>query len=197
MMRTTLNLSRRPFANRRLLWIAIASVFFISLWLFLWITSERNLVSAKADRINLNIKDLQGQVEAAKQERERRSREQKPPEVTDQDRIELASARQLLERKSFSWNRVIAEIERYVPKNARVFGLKVDEIANLGQDDVASIEIKMIGQTSAQMTEMMEMLEKSGGLFAIRQSSQDAPDDSGEVPFTLNLIYSPSRGAAQ
>lgn len=196
-MRTTLNLSGRPFANHRLFWIAIASVFFISLWLFLWITAEKNLVSAKADRINLNIKDLQGQVEMARLERERRSREQKPPEVTDQDRIELASARQLLERKSFSWNKVIAEIERYIPKNSRVFGLKIDEIANLGQDDIANIEIKVIGQTPAQMTEMMEMIEKSGGLFAIRQSNQDAPDDTGEVPFTLNLIYSPSRGAAQ
>jgi hypothetical protein len=180
-----------------LFWIAVASVFFISLWLFLWITAEKNLVAAKADRISMNIKDLQGQVEMAKLERERRSHEQKPPEVTDQDRIELASARQLLERKSFSWNRVIAQIEHYIPKDARVFALKVDEIANLGQDDVANIEIKVIGKTPSQMTEMMEMLEKSGGLFAIRQSNQDAPDDSGEVPFTLNLIYSPSRGAAQ
>jgi hypothetical protein len=180
-----------------LFWIAIASVFFLSLWLFLWITSAKNLVIAKADRINLNIKDLQGQVTQAKLEQERRSHDQKPPEVTDQDRIELASARQLLDRKSFSWNKVIAEIERYVPKFARVTGLKIDEIANLGQDDIANIEIKVIGQTPAQMTEMMEMIEKSGGLFAIRQSNQDAPDESGEVPFTLNLIYSPSRGASQ
>ncbi|HKS39575.1 MAG TPA: hypothetical protein VJX74_03100 [Blastocatellia bacterium] len=197
MMRTTLNLSRRPFTNHRLFWMAIAVVFFISLWLFLWITTEKNQVSAKADRINLNIKDLQGQVETAKLERERREREQKPPDVTDQDRIELASARQLLERKSFSWNRVMSEIERYIPKDARVAGLKIDEIANLGQDDIADIELKMIGKTPAQMTEMMELLEKSGGLFAIRQSNQDAPDESGEVPFTLAVIYSPSRGATQ
>ena len=177
--------------------MAIAVVFFISLWLFLWITTEKNQVSAKADRINLNIKDLQGQVEMAKLERERREHEQKPPDVTDQDRIELASARQLLERKSFSWNRVMSEIERYIPKDARVAGLKIDEIANLGQDDIADIELKMIGKTPAQMTEMMELLEKSGGLFAIRQSNQDAPDESGEVPFTLAVIYSPSRGATQ
>ena len=177
--------------------MAIALIFFISLWLFLWVTAEKNEVSAKADRINLNIKDLQGQVEMAKLERERREREQKPPDVTDQDRIELASARQLLERKSFSWNRVMSEIERYIPKEARVAGLKIEEIANLGQMDVANIEIKMLGKSPAQMTEMMEMLEKSGGLFAIRQSNQDAPDESGEAPFTLALIYSPSRGAAQ
>lgn len=177
--------------------MAIALVSFISLWLFLWITTEKNVAIAKADRIDMNIKDLQGQVATAKQERERREHEQKPPDVTDQDRIELASARQLLDRKSFSWNKVMGTIERYIPKDARVVGLKVDEVAKLSQDDVATIEIKMIGKTTAQMTEMMEMLEKSGGLFAISQSNQDAPDENNEVPFTLALIYSPSRGAAQ
>lgn len=177
--------------------MATALVFFISLWLLLWIMTEKTQVSAKADRVNLNIKDMQGQVVMAKQERERRELEQKPPDVTDQDRIELASARQLLERKSFSWNKVMSTIERYIPKDARVAGVKVDEVAKLGQDDMANIEIKVIGKSPSQMTEMMEMLEKSGGLFAISQSSQDAVDENGEVPFTLALIYSPSRGVAQ
>jgi len=45
------------------------------------------------------------------------------------------------------------------------------------------------------MTEMMEAFEKSGGLFAVRQTTQDAPDEGGGIPFTINLVYSPSRGA--
>jgi len=43
----------------------------------------------------------------------------------------------------------------------------------------------------------MEMVEKSGGLFAIRQSTQEASQDTSEVPFTLILAYSPDRGEAQ
>src|SRR4051812_39980454 len=42
-MRTTLNLSGRPFANHRMLYIAIAAVLLISLWLYLWTISERGL----------------------------------------------------------------------------------------------------------------------------------------------------------
>ena len=47
------------------------------------------------------------------------------------------------------------------------------------------------------MTEMMDKVEKSGGLFAIRQSTQEAAQDSNEVPFTLVLAYTPGGGEAQ
>ncbi|HKP85692.1 MAG TPA: hypothetical protein VJZ26_06335 [Blastocatellia bacterium] len=197
MMRTTLNLSSRPFTNHRILWIGVAAVSFLSLWLLLWITSEISLVSAKADRVKSQISDLQVEVEMARQETERRSRDQQQPEVRYQDRLELASARNLIERKSFSWNRMINDIERFIPKDARVFGLKVQEDLIPGQKVEAGVEIKVLGRSASQMTQMMEELEKSGGLFLVRQSNQDAPSDAGEVPFTLNLIYSPSRGAAQ
>jgi len=196
-MRTTLNLSSRPFTNHRVLWIGIAAVFFLSLWLLLSITSEISLVSAKADRVRVQISDLQVQVEQARLEKERRSREQQQPEVKEQDRFELASARNLIERKKFSWNRMMSDVERYIPKEARVFGLKVQEVAIPGQSAEAQVEIKVLGRSPSQMTQMMEDLEKSGGLFMVRQSSQDAPSEGGEVSFTLNLVYSPSRGAAQ
>jgi hypothetical protein len=173
------------------------AVFFISLWLLLWIASERNLVSAKADRVGARIKDLQVEVERARLDRERQSQEQKQPEVKDQDRVELAAARNLIDRKTFSWNRIISDIERFVPKDARVIGMKVEEVAFPGQAADANAEIKVLGKSAAQMTQMMEDFEKSGGLFIVRQSNQDAPGETGEVPFTLNLIYSPSRGASQ
>ena len=48
-----------------------------------------------------------------------------------------------------------------------------------------------------QMTEMMEKLEKSGGLFAVRQSTQEALQENGEIGFTLNLSYTPAGGEAQ
>jgi hypothetical protein len=177
--------------------MGIGAVFFISLWLLLWVTSETNLVSAKADRVESQIKDLEVQVEQARLENERRSREQQLPEVKDQDRMELAAARYLLERKNFSWNRMISDIELFIPKDARVFGMKVEEVVSPGQNAIADVEIKVLGRNPSQMTDMMERLEKSGGLFAVSQSNQDAPNEGGEIPFTLKLVYSPSRGAAQ
>lgn len=154
-------------------------------------------MSAKADRVAVQISTVKVQAEQVRVEKDRRAREQQQPEIKDQDRLELAAARNLIERKRFSWNRMISDMERFIPKDARVFGLKVIESVIPGQKAEANVEVKVLGRNASQMTQMMEELEKSGGLFVVRQSNQDAPDDGGEVPFTLNLIYNPFRGESQ
>jgi len=117
--------------------------------------------------------------------------------VTEQQAIELAAARQLIQRKVFSWNRMIGDIEEYVPKNTRITSIKVDESANSPEDIVARIQVKAVGTTASEMTEMMLNLEKSGGLFTVGETGQDATTETGETPFTLNLTYRPRRGDAQ
>jgi hypothetical protein len=196
-MRTTLNLSGRPFANHRLLYIAVAAILLISLWLYLWTISERGLVTAKANSVALRVRDAQDRLDKATQENEKNAHAQQQPLISDIDRLELAAARQLLERRAFSFNRLVADLELYVPKQARLIGLKIEKIAPLGQPMTAKVEVKAIGQSAAQMTEMMEKVGKSGDLFVITQSTQEASQDTSEVPFTLVLVYSPERGEAQ
>lgn len=175
----------------------MAAVFFISLWLLLWISAEKNLVSAQVDRVNRRISEQEQLVNLADIERQKRSQSQQQIQIDDQQRMQLAAARQLILSKAFSWNRLVGDIETYIPKDARILSIKVDEIASGQQAANATVEIKALGKTAAQMTEMMDALEKSGGLFAVVQSGQDATTESGEVPFSLDLVYSPSRGNAQ
>jgi hypothetical protein len=196
-MRTTLNLSGRPFANRRLLYISVAAVMLISLWLYLWTMSERGLVTAKANSAALRVRDAQERLDKAGQENEKNAQAQQQLPINDAERLELASARQLLARRAFSFNHLIADLEPYVPKQARLTGLKIEKIAPLGQPISANVEIKAIGESPAQMTEMMEKIEKSGGRFAIRQSTQEALQETNEVPFTLVVDYSPEREGGQ
>lgn len=177
--------------------MAIAAILLVSLWLYLWTASERTLVTAKADSATMRARDAQERLDKARQANEAKAHEQQPPPVSDMDRLELASARQLLTSRAFSFNRLVADLEPYVPKSARLMGLKADKIAPLGQPITASVEIKALGQTAAAMTEMMEKLEKSGGVFIVRQSTQEATQDTTEVPFTLVLTYTPGGGAAQ
>lgn len=196
-MRNSLNLSSRPFHNHRLLWIAILATFLVSFWMLVWAATEKDVAHAKADRVAARIKSQQDDVKRIIDEREKRAREQQPPDVKEQDRLELAAARQLIARRAFNWDRMITEMERYVPKQARITGMKIEQVTALGQSLSATVEVKAIGMSTGQMTEMMEAFERSGGLFAVRQTTQDAPDEAGGVPFTINLVYSPSRGAAQ
>ncbi len=195
-MRTHLNVSRRPFINHRLFWIAMLSIFFISLWLGLWIAAEKSRVSAQIVEVKNKIKSTSEMAEAARQEEARRQQENQKIVLTEQQVYELAAARQLIEDKSLSWNRVLGDIERYVPKNAHITDIAMGEVYDAGSGATARVEIKAAGQSVAEMTEMMDKLEKSNGLFIIDQATQSQAE-GGEVPFTLQLTYVPSRGGAQ
>lgn len=196
-MRTNINLSKRPFTNHRLFWIVLVAVYFVSLWLMLLIVTEKSRVIVRADELRQRI-DGQKQLalEAAK-EQERRKKEQTKVVVTDEQAVQLAAARQLIQRKVFSWNQIIGDIEEYVPKNTRIMSIKVDEIANTTEDAMARVQVKAVGTTASEMTEMMDNLDKSGGLFIVGETGQDATTEGGETPFTLNLTYRPRKGDTQ
>ena len=195
-MRTRLNLSSRPFTNHRPFWIAIGFVFFASLWFFLWVTAEQTQVSAKADAVLVRIESQKVLAEAAKAERERKEREQQQVFITEQEAIELASARMLILQKTFVWNRLIADLEQLVPHQVRISAIKVDGISDAATG-LARVQVKALGATPEQMTEMMTKIEQSGGLFVTGQADQEPISETGETPFTLDLTYKPTRGGAQ
>jgi len=196
-MRTQVNLSRQPFTNRRVLWIALTLVYLTSFWLFLWIATEKDRVLAKETELKLRIGEQRQAATEANLERERRAKSEVKIVVTEQQALQLAAARQLIQHKGFSWNRLISEIEDYVPKNTRIMSIKIEEIAIEGDRPIAFVEVKALGTTPGEMTEMMMSLEKSGGLFVVGEAGQDANLETGETPFTLNLTYKPSRGDSQ
>ena len=193
-MRTNINLSRRPFANRRLFWIALITVYFIAFWLFLWMLSEKSSVVAKQNEISQRIEAQKEAAAEAIREQERRKLEQQRIVLSEQQAMQLAGARQLIQRKVFSWNRMIGDIENYVPSKTRIMSIKVQEILNTSEDVAARVQVKALGTTADELTTMMSNLEKSNGLFIVGETGQEATVDSGETPFTLNLIYKPVRG---
>src|SRR5256885_10504458 len=95
MMRTSLNLSRRPFTNHRLFWAGVLAVFFFSLWLLLWIAAEKTTVTAKADHVNLSIKAHQALFEKAREDEEKRKLSDKNTEITEHQALRLVAARQV------------------------------------------------------------------------------------------------------
>jgi hypothetical protein len=193
-MRTHINLSRQPFTNRRLLWIVLVAIYLTGFWLFLWIATEKDRVLAKQTELKLQIEGQRQAAIDAKTEQERRRNSEQKIVATEQQAVQLAGARQLIQLKTFSWNRMIGEIEGYIPNKTRIMSIKVEEIASEGDQLMAAVQVKALGTTPAEMTEMMIALEKSGGLFTVGETGQDATVESGETPFTLNLIYKPSRG---
>ena len=193
-MRTSLNLATKPFINHRLFWIAAVTLFFLSLWFALWVNAEVSRVRQEAAGVESQIKAQEGRVQEYRDELERRRRAEAAIIMTPEQGRELAAAHQLVANRAFSWNRLIANIERFVPKKAKVTSIQVAESAADDQRVVAQLEIKAVGQTAAQLTEMMESMDKSGGLFEVKSFTQEQAIENGEIPFTLRVSYSLTRG---
>lgn len=171
-------------------------MFLASTWFFMWAVTERSVVSAKAEQIKQRIEGQKALADAKRAEREKRESEQVKTVITEQEALELASARRLILEKSFSWNRMIAELEQIVPHEARISTIKVTGISD-AEGVVTNVQVKALGATAAQMTEMMSNVAKSGGMFVVLQADQEATAETGETPFTLELTYTQTRGDAQ
>lgn len=196
-MRTSVNLSKRPFSNRRLFWIIIGSAALITAWFAFWITSEKSVATAKADRLAQLVRDKDEELSKLKQKREQDEKLSVQVVLSRQDTIELAAARRLISSKAFSWNRLISDIERFVPNDTRIANLKLSDVYNAGQGLTAAVEIKAVGKSAEQLTEMMTKLNESGGLFTLGKTGQDQMDENNEIPFTINVIYRPHGGDLQ
>lgn len=173
------------------------SVLFVSAWLTMWVSQEKEKASAQATEIENRIKAREAEVEKQKQEEDSRRQKDQNVVLSQQDQIQLAAARQLISKKSFSWNRMMTDIEQYIPPDTRVAGIKVNAIRAGGAGPEADLELRALGKTSAQLTQTMATFQKSDGTFEVGEVQQSQLTETGEVPFTVMLQYRPSRGGAQ
>jgi Tfp pilus assembly protein PilN len=174
------------------LWIGVAVVSLVSIWMALWVAQTKAQVGREITNERSRITDQKQAFEKAKEERERREREEHSISISEPQAYQVAAARLLLQRKSLSWTRILSDLEKYVPENTRITSVQVQEIYDTGNNLVARIQLKAVGIAPAEMTTMMTSLEKSHGLFYVGEVSQEPTDEAGEVPFTLNLTYQPS-----
>jgi len=195
-MRTSLNLSSRPFINHRLYWVAVVLVLAVCGWSWVWLNGQKLTAQAKADSIEAQIRAREADEERAKKEEEKRRIEKMKMLLSEQEMYQLAAARQMISNKSFSWDRMIKDVDQYVPDNARVTNLKMTDFAAAGEGSVAQVELKALGKTTGEMTEMMKRLEDSNGRFRIAEAMQEQANEAGEIPFTLQLQYKITRGVS-
>jgi Tfp pilus assembly protein PilN len=194
MRQNRINLSSRPFTNRRLFWLGILLVVGLCCVSALWIHRTKTSALARIGELDAQIERRRAQAERVRNEDEERRKQEAKIFLTEQDTYHLAAARQLIVRKSFAWDKMIGDLERFVPKNARVVTIKVTGIARDQGGVTASLELTALGRSPAELTEMMSELEKSGGLFEVGDTGQGEATDTGEIPFTVEIQYHPPSG---
>lgn len=189
-----LNLSRQPFTNRRLFWIGLLTVLFANLSFAFWTVSGKTQVAITISDLKSQIDQKQKSILSLKEKADKKQVVVPQTVLTEEQKYQLASARQLIAQKSFSWNALLSDIEKYVPKRVRIVSIKIAEDAKSKESGTVIIEIAAAGETPAQMTEMMSSIENSSGKFALDQAEQQQAAEDGTVPFNLKLIYKPTGG---
>lgn len=158
------------------------------------IGQQKSLELDEISSIESNIKSRQMMADKLKEEDAARKDKESKIFLTDQETYQLAAARQLIARRAFSWDKMASDIEENVPKNTKIVSVKVNNIQFGPEGPVISLDIAALGKEAAQLTEMMENLEKSKGLFTVGDVSQALVNDNGQVPFNLTVRYRPSGG---
>jgi type IV pilus assembly protein PilN len=181
-MRLDINLASQPYEDARQFWLrwggALVAMALFTLLLLLGTVS--GFFNARRDRIK--IADLEHQI--AKRDEARRGAEQflsRPENRATRDQSQFLN--QLIERKSFSWTRVLEDMEKVMPPRVHLVSIHPE----LNEDNQLALKMVVAGDSRARVIELEQRMEESQHFahpyIEIEQAGTDAKD-----PVHFNII---------
>jgi Tfp pilus assembly protein PilN len=189
-VKINLNLASRPFNNRVLPWVLtciVLLVAMIGLFLVVRLTTEAN---AKAALIQVDVNNLKQQEEALLKQAEAVKNTFSPEQLQT-----LKAAHLLVDRKRFSWSRLLADLEASLPANVKVSRIAVSDVAAQGDQIGAQLELAVFAKSSTTITEMISSMDRTG-IFQAELRSQNLQKGRGEsgTEYDLFVVYRPRAG---
>jgi Tfp pilus assembly protein PilN len=188
-MRLLVNLSNRPFRNRRLFWLVILLLFVIPSYFGLGAVGDLARRQAELDALDAEIQGLQGGI--------RTPDKPAPANVTisAERNLHLLAASELIARRAFSWSQLLDDIERNLPAGVRVLRVAVAQIqpnerdaAGVEIESAATLNMSVIGKSGAEVTTMINKFHESRR-FRVFPVSQKAVEGTEEIEFELKVEY--------
>lgn len=188
-MRLLVNLSSRPFRNRRLFWLVILLLFVVPAYFGLGAVGDLARRQAELDALDADIQGLQRGIRTS----------DKPASANltisaDRNR-QLLAASELIARRSFSWSQLLDDIERNLPAGVRVLRVAVAQIqpnerdaAGVEIESAATLNMSVIGKSGAEVTAMINKFHESRR-FKVSPIAQKAVEGTEEIEFELKVEY--------
>jgi hypothetical protein len=188
-MRPLVNLSSRPFRNRRLFWLATLLLFIIPAYFGIDAITTLAQRQSELDSFDAEIQSLQGAVKPF----------DKPASanftISADRNLQLVAASELIARRAFSWSRLLDDIERNLPAGVRVLRVAVAQIQPSERDDsagengsAATLNMTVIGKSSADVTAMINKFQESRR-FKVSPVTKKAVEGTEEIEFELKVEY--------
>jgi Tfp pilus assembly protein PilN len=181
----SLNLASKPFSNRILPWVLSALVLFVSLIGLVIVVRLTTTTRSEADRVQAEINQLkqqeQGLLTTAKEVQN---------SLTAEQQQALPSAHQLVDRKGFSWSRLLADLESSLPDKVKVSRIAIREVNKQGDQTIAQLDLAVFAKDAAIISDMISSMHQEG-IFEAEIRNQNLQKGRGEAgtEYELFVIY--------
>jgi Tfp pilus assembly protein PilN len=180
-----LNLASDPFRNRTLPWTVAVVISALSLAALVYTLAEYRRVGAEAAA-------SERQVQALKAERAglEKQAEEIRQSIPEEQRKTLEAAHALVSRKGFSWSQLFSDLEEALPSSVRVLRINVREVAQVGDQTRADLDLTVIGRAPTDVTGMISDMNRGGTFSAIpvSESQKSGRGESG-YEWVLRVSY--------
>jgi Tfp pilus assembly protein PilN len=187
-MRPLVNLSSRPFLNRRLFWLTVLLLFVIPSYFGIDALGVLGRRQAELRRLDSEIQSLQGAIKPADKTGAANAT------ISADRNLQLVAASELIARRAFSWSQLLDDIERNLPASVRVFRVAVAQIQpnerNGAGENVngATLNMTVIGKSGVDVTAMIDKFRESRR-FKVALVSRKAVEGTEEIEFELKVEY--------
>lgn len=184
-----LNLASQPFRNRTLPWtvavvVALISVAALAFTLSQWRDTRSRAVVVERDVQGLRAESAQFKLQA----------DEINGQFTDEQRRSLDAAHLIVDRRNFSWSRLLADLETTLPQGVRVSRITVRDINGSGGRARAELELAVLGRNAADVTNMIGEMAGSGIFSADLLTQSQAPKGEAGIEATMRVRYTPPAG---
>ena len=131
-----LNLASKPFSNRLLPWALTAVILFVSVIGLVLVVRLTTIARSEERAVQLEINSLRQQEQALT-----KGVEEVRNSLSAEQQQAVPAAHQLVGRRSFSWSRLLVDLEASLPANVRVSRIAVREVSTQGDSTIAGLEL--------------------------------------------------------
>ena len=184
-MNNSLNLASRPFSNRILPWALTAIILFVSLIGLIFVVKLTTNAKNEAGVLDAEINQLKQREHAALE-----SAKQLQQELSADQKEALPAAHSLVDRKAFSWSRLLADLEGSLPAKVKVTRIAVREVSRQADQTVAQLDMSVFSQDPAVVNAMISSMQAEGIFQAqiLNQSLQKGRGEPG-TEYDLFVVY--------
>jgi hypothetical protein len=181
----SLNLASKPFNNRIVPWAITALVLFVSLVGLVVVVRLTTNARREAGVTEAKINELKQRehtlMEAAKQVQN---------SFTPDQQQALPAAHALVDRKIFSWSRLLVDLEASLPDKIKVSRIAVRDVTRQSGQTVAQLDLAVFTESPATLSDWIGQLHQEG-TFEAELRNQQLQKGRGEAgtEYELFVIY--------